>query len=155
APIDEASQLASQPAPIEDVSYLVLHGSHDGDVTSFEGLRAFKRAQLTDGRDRFKAAVYVYRANHGQFNTRWTDDDVGPPFEPFAVRRSLLSPEEQRRVAQVFIGGFLEATLNGSREDRLLLRDALAPGATLQRSADVPQVAAHTSNDGGDVRHAP
>ncbi len=126
APIDEASQLASQPTPIENVSYLVLHGSHDGDVASFEGLRAFKRARFTDGRDRFKAAVYVYRANHGRFNTRWTDDDVGPPFEPFAVRRSLLSPEEQRRVAQVFIGGFLEATLNGRREYRPMFRDARA-----------------------------
>ena len=153
APIDEASQLASQPAPIEDVSYLVLHGSHDGDVTSFEGLRAFKRAKLTDGRDRFKAAVYVYRANHGQFNTRWTDDDVGPPFEPFAVRRSLLSPEEQRRVAQVFIGGFLEATLNGRREYRPMFRDARAAGAWLPRTAYFTQVEDATFKVVGDFAH--
>src|SRR4029077_17264801 len=118
APIDDADQVASQPAPIENMSYLVLHGSHDGDVASFGGLRPFKRARFTDRRDRFKAAVYIYRANHGQFNTRWTSDDVGVPFERFGLRASLLSDAEQRRVAQVFIGGFPGSRLLDRREAR-------------------------------------
>ena len=139
-PIDGGAQPASQPVPIENVSYLVLHGSHDGDVPSFEGLRAFKRAKFTDGRDRFKAAVYVYRANHGQFNSGWSDDDVGVPFERFAVRASLLTGEEQRRVAQVFIGGFLEAALNGRREYRPMFGDARTAGAWLPRTAYFSQV---------------
>ncbi|HMH52511.1 MAG TPA: hypothetical protein VK548_19890 [Candidatus Acidoferrum sp.] len=134
APIDDADQVASQPAPIENVSYLVLHGSHDGDVESFEGLRPFTRAKFTDGRDRFKAAVYVYRANHGQFNTRWTGDDVGVPFERFGLRASLLSDAEQRRVAQVFIGGFLEAALRDRREYRPMFSDARTVAAWLPRT---------------------
>ena len=140
APIDGGAQPASQPVPIENVSYLVIHGSHDGDVPSFEGLRAFKRAKFTDGRDRFKAAVYVYRANHGQFNTGWTVDDVGVPFERFALREALLSGDEQRRVAQVFIGGFLEATLNGRREYRPMFGDARTAGAWLPRTTYFTQV---------------
>jgi dienelactone hydrolase len=140
APIDGGYRPASQSVPIENVSYLVLHGSHDGDVPSFEGLRAFKRAKFTDGRNRFKAAVYVYRANHGQFNSRWTDDDVGPPFEPFGLSKSLLSGEEQRRVTQVFVGGFLEATLHGRREYRSMFRDARTAAAWLPRTTYFTQV---------------
>ena len=141
SPIDGGYLPASQPVPIENVSYLVLHGSHDGDVATFEGLRAFKRAKFTDGRDRFKAAVYVYRANHSQFNSRWRDDDVGFPFEPFAVRRSLLTGEEQRRVAQVFAGGFLEATLHGRREYRPMFADARGAAAWLPPTTYITQVA--------------
>jgi dienelactone hydrolase len=132
APIDGGADLASQPVPIENVSYLVIHGTHDGDVSSFEGLRAFRRARFTDGRDRFKSAIYVDRANHAQFNTVWgREDDVGVPFERFSLRDALLSGDEQRRVAQVFIGGFLEATLNGRRDYVPMFGDARAAGAWL------------------------
>jgi dienelactone hydrolase len=140
APIDGDAQIASQPVPIENVNYLVMHGSHDGDVPSFEGLRAFRRAKFTDGRDRFKAAVYIDRANHGQFNSVWGDDDVGVPFERFTLHDALLSGEEQRRVAQVFIGGFLEATLNGRREYRPMFGDARTAGAWLPRTTYFTQV---------------
>jgi dienelactone hydrolase len=140
APIDGDYGPANQPVPIEDVSYLVLHGSHDGDVATFEGLRAFKRAAFTDGRDRFKAAVYVYRANHAQFNTRWGIDDIGPPFGSLALQKSLLSGEEQRRVAQVFVGGFLEATLKGRREYRTMFRDARTAAGWLPKTTYITQV---------------
>ena len=32
--------------PIENVNYMVIHGSHDGDVSSFNGLRAFQRIRV-------------------------------------------------------------------------------------------------------------
>jgi dienelactone hydrolase len=141
APVDGTAQPASQPVPIDNVSYLVMHGSHDGDVASFEGLRAFRRARFTDGRDRFKAAVYVDRANHGNFNSRWTDDDVGVPFQRLALGESLLSAAEQRHVAEVFIGGFLEAAVNGRREYRPMFLDARAAGAWLPKTAYFTQFA--------------
>ena len=139
APIDGGYEPANQPVPIENVSYLVLHGSHDGDVPTFEGIRPFKRAKFTEGRDRFKAAVYVYRANHSQFNTVWGSDDVGPPFGSFTIQQSLLTGEEQRRVALVFIGGFLEATLNGRHEYRPMFRDARTVAAWLPKTRYVTQ----------------
>src|SRR5262249_31237474 len=45
------------------------------------------------------------------------------PFSAFRVKTSLLGGDEQRRIAQVFIGGFLEATLNGRREYEPMFRD--------------------------------
>jgi len=134
APIDDGYRPAGQSVPIENVDYLVLHGSHDGDVPNFEGLRPFKRVKFTDGRYRFKAALYIYRANHGQFNTVWGNDDLGPPFESFGLRKALLSGAEQRRVAEVFIGGFLEATLNGRREYLPMFRDVRAVATWLPRT---------------------
>jgi hypothetical protein len=134
APIDGGYEPANQPVPIENVSYLVLQGSHDGDVPTFEGLRPFKRAKFTDGGDRFKAAVYVYRANHSQFNALWGRDDVGPPFGRFTLQKPLLTGEEQRRVAQVFVGGFLEAALRDRREYRAMFRDVRAVAAWLPRT---------------------
>jgi dienelactone hydrolase len=140
APVDGGHEIADQPVPIENVSYLVLQGSHDGDVPTFEGLRPFKRARFTDGRDRFKAAVYVYRANHSQFNSLWGDDDVGPPFGSFTLRRALLTGEEQRRAALVFVSAFLEATLHGRQEYRPIFRDARTAAAWLPRTTYFTQV---------------
>jgi len=39
APVDGQYKPADQFVPIENVNYLVFHGSHDGDVTTFNGLR--------------------------------------------------------------------------------------------------------------------
>jgi pimeloyl-ACP methyl ester carboxylesterase len=47
APIDGGYLPADQPVPIENVSYLVLHGSHDGDVRA-EG-PTVQRVKLDDG----------------------------------------------------------------------------------------------------------
>jgi dienelactone hydrolase len=138
APVDDDYDPANQPVPIEGVSYLVLHGSHDGDVATFEGLRAFRRARVPG--EGFKAAVYVYRANHSQFNTVWGNDDVGTPFSAFTIHRSLLTEEEQRRVAQVFVGGFLEATLHGRRAYRPLFADPRAAVGTLPDTTYFTQV---------------
>lgn len=139
APTDGGDRPSHQAVPIENVSYLVLHGTHDGDVPDFEGLRSFTRARFTDGRYRFKAAVHVYRANHAQFNTGWGDDDVGFPFGRLVLRASLLAGEEQRRIARVFVGGFLEATLNGRREYVPMFRDARTVSAWLPRTLYLTQ----------------
>ncbi len=139
APVDDGYRPAGQSAPIEDVSYLVLHGSHDADVPNFEGLRPFKRVKLGDGRYRFKAAVYVYRANHGQFNTVWGDDDLGPPFQGFLLRRVLLSGEEQRRATEVLVSGFLESTLHDRREYLAMFRDVRTAAAWLPRTTYLTQ----------------
>lgn len=138
APIDGGYLPADQPVPIENVSYLVLHGSHDGDVPSFEGLRPFRRVKLDDGPYRFKAAVYIHRANHNYFNTVW-GDDLKSPFAGFALRKVLLGGEAQRRIAAVFIGGFLEATLNGRREYVPMFRDVRAAAGWLPETTYVSQ----------------
>jgi dienelactone hydrolase len=123
APSDGQYSPADRPTPLEDVSYLVIQGGHDADVSSFAGARQWRRLRFTEGKDYFKASVWSYRANHGQFNTVWGDDDWGWPFNLLLNRKPLLTGDEQRRLGGVVMSGFLEATLNGRDEYRTMFRD--------------------------------
>ncbi len=134
APVDGQYLPTGRKVPVENVNYLVFHGSHDGDVTSFHGLRQFDRLRFTDGGDWFKSAVYMYRANHGQWNTVWNNRDNGPRSGRILDLRYLVPREEQRRMAELYITAFLEATLKG--EDRWLpiFRDHRVMGEWLPKS---------------------
>ena len=57
APVDGQYLPADQRAPLHDFNYLVFHGSHDGDVTSFHGLRIFNRVQFSAGAGVVRAAA--------------------------------------------------------------------------------------------------
>lgn len=123
APVDGQYRPADRLTPLENVNYLTLQGGHDADVSSFEGDRQYNRVRFTDGGDWFKASVYIYRANHGQFNTVWGADDYGPPLAWLLNLKPLLSGEEQRHAGNVYMAGFLEATLRGDGRYRPLFRD--------------------------------
>jgi dienelactone hydrolase len=134
APVDAQYKPAGQFTPVENVNYLVIHGSHDGDVSTFSGLRQWQRVKFTDGKPWFKSAWYVYRANHGQWNTVWGSTDAGPRSARFLDLRGLISPEEQRQFGKVVIGAFLEATLHDKREYLPLFRDHRVAGAWLPKT---------------------
>jgi dienelactone hydrolase len=134
APVDGQYQPAGKPTPVENVNYLVFHGSHDGDVSAFSGLRQYQRIRFTDGRPWFKSAVYVYRANHGQWNTVWGNKDNGPRSGRSLALDALIPPEDQRQFSKVYIGGFLEATLKGKKEYLPMFRDHRTIGQWLPRT---------------------
>ncbi len=134
APVDGQYQPAGKPTPVANVNYLVFHGSHDGDVSAFSGLRQFQRVQFTDGKPWFKSAVYMYRANHGQWNTVWGNKDNGPRSGRFLALDALVSPEDQRQFSKVYIGGFLEATLKGKKDYLPMFRDHRAIGQWLPKT---------------------
>ncbi|MEP6495085.1 MAG: MFS transporter [bacterium] len=134
APVDGQYKPAGVPTPIENVNYMVIHGSHDGDVSSFNGLRAFQRIKFTDGKPWFKTAWYVYRANHGQWNTQWGNKDNGPRSGRYLDLRGLITPEEQRQFSKVTIGAFLEATLHNKTEYLPMFRDHRVAGAWLPKT---------------------
>jgi chlorophyllase-like protein len=134
APVDGQYKPAGVYTPIENVNYMVIHGSHDGDVSSFNGLRTFQRIKFTDGKPWFKAAFYVYRANHGQWNTVWGNKDNGPRSGRYLDLRGLLSPDEQRQFSRVMIGAFLEATLHGRSEYLPIFRDHRVAGQWLPKT---------------------
>lgn len=134
APVDGQYRPAGQPTPLENVSYLVVHGSHDGDVSSYNGLRQWDRVRFTDGGPWFKSAVWMYRANHGQWNTGWGNKDNGKLSARNLDLRGLVAPEAQRRMALVFMSAFLEASLRGKREYLPLFRDHRAAGGWLPKA---------------------
>jgi predicted dienelactone hydrolase len=132
---------------LEDVSFLALHGSYDGDEPSFHGLRQLRRIAFRDGEYRFKAGLYLHRANHGQFNTVWGRRDSGPPGAWLLNLAPLVEGEAQRQVARVAIAAFVEATLHDRREYAAFFRD---PRVGREWLPDVPLVAQFT-----DSRSAP
>jgi dienelactone hydrolase len=139
APVDGQYRPTSRLVPLENINYLLFHGTHDGDVSSYSGLRTFGRIRYTDGQRRFKASVYVHRANHGQWNTVWGAHDRGPRSGRSLDLRGLLTGEEQRRFALVYVTGFLEATLKGRSEYLPLFRDHRVAGGWLPKTMYITQ----------------
>jgi len=123
APADGQYKPAGQHRWIDNVSYLTLQGAHDADVSSFMGSRQWDHVRYTKPGPWFKAEIYAYRANHGQFNTVWGRTDAGEPLSWFLNLKPLMPGEEQRRISKTYIAAFLEAMLKGRREYLPLFED--------------------------------
>ena len=134
APVDGQYKPTGQFTPLENVNYLLIHGSHDGDVSTAVGLRQYERLKFTNGEPLFKAVLYMYRANHGQWNTVWGNKDGGPRSARTLDLRGLIDPEAQRQFAKVVISGFLEATIRGRREYVAMFRDHRTAGGWLPKT---------------------
>ncbi len=131
APVDGQYRPGDRRLPLEDVNYLVLHGAHDMDVITFMGARQYARLGFSGEQDYFKAALYIYGANHGQFNRDWGRHDLfGPVMQLFNLR-TLMPAEEQEQIARVALSAFLEATLHDARGYRALFRDPRTASAWL------------------------
>jgi hypothetical protein len=116
---------------LENVSFLALQGSYDSDEPSFHGMRQYARISYTDDHYRFKTGLLIHRANHGQFNTGWGRYDSGPPGKWLLNVKPLISGEDQRQIAKVYISAFLEATLHDKLEYLPVFRDYRNAGAWL------------------------
>ena len=139
APVDGQYLPTDRYVPVENVDYMVFHGSHDGDVTSFHGLRLYQRVEFTDDLPHLKAAIYVYRANHGQWNTTWGAGDRGPRSARSLDLRGLLDPEAQQEFAKIYISAFLEHSLRGDGRYLPLFRDHRVAGGWLPETVYVTQ----------------
>ena len=126
----------STPTFIRNVNYLLLQGTHDRDVPSIVGSRVYQRVIFTDNREGsdhalvdnkfrhyMKAALYIYRANHSQFNTVWGVYDFPWPHRLFENTATQLRGEEQRQIAKIYVSAFLDATLRGKRSYIPIFRD--------------------------------
>ena len=123
APVDGQYKPGNVSTPLKDVNYLVIHGANDGDVQSFAGLRQYERLEFSDSTDYFKSAVYVYGANHGQFNTTWGNRDSGFPFGSLLNVDALIPMEDQLQIGKIYISAFLQATLQGKTAYAPLFKD--------------------------------
>ncbi len=126
APVDGQYEPGDSGTKFENIDYLVLHGAQDSDVSSFAGAQQYERITFQDSLYHFKSGLYIYGANHGQFNTSWGNNDTGNPFIGLLNLKQLLPEKEQRKIAEVYISGFLEATLRGKHEYLPMFADARA-----------------------------
>ena len=140
APVDGQYLPTDRFVPVENVDYMVFHGSHDGDVTSFHGIRLYQRVKFTDDQPHLKTAIYVYRANHGQWNTTWGRYDSGGSRGGRILDvRALLDPEDQQEFAKIYISAFLENSLRGNGQYLPLFRDHRVAGGWLPETMYVTQ----------------
>ncbi|WP_419861074.1 alpha/beta hydrolase family protein [Candidatus Palauibacter sp.] len=139
APVDGQYLPTGRFVPVENVNYMVFHGSHDGDVTSFHGLRLYNRLGFTDGGDYFKTAIYMYRANHGQWNTVWGNKDNGPRSARRLDLRGLIDGEAQREFGEIYISAFLETTLRDNPDYMPMFRDHRVIGGWLPETMYITQ----------------
>jgi dienelactone hydrolase len=123
APADGQYKPAGVPRKLRDVSYFVIQGSHDYDVSAYAGSSQYQRVSFSESFQGFKASLWIYRANHGMFNTIWNRHDWGEPGVYLLNLAPLLKPEEQRRAGMVYFSAFLDAALRGKEEYRALFED--------------------------------
>jgi hypothetical protein len=123
APSDAQYQPRGRPTDISDVSYLVIQGSDDGDVESFMGSAQYSRVSFDECTECFKAGFYFVGANHGQFNTAWGRNDLGPGWGAMLNLVPIIDPTVQRRVACALFDAFLDVVLQRRTEYEPFLRN--------------------------------
>lgn len=129
APSDGQYLPGDRSLPLENVNYLVLQGAQDMDVSDFMGAQMLERIRFTDGQPWFKAALYIYGANHGQFNTSWGRRDLSATEISLFNLEPLMPAEDQEQIAKLYISALLEVTLHGEQGYRPLFQDyRTAPG---------------------------
>ena len=137
APVDGQYRPAGVYTPLENVNYFVIQGAYDGDLNSFRGIRQYNRVVFDDAGDWFKAALYIGRANHGQFNSMWGRADIGDfPGRGQLNQAQIMAQADQQQIARVYLSAFLEVSLNRQNGYRALFKDHRAgrdwlPQATL------------------------
>ncbi|MFC5626775.1 chlorophyllase/cutinase-like alpha/beta fold protein [Algoriphagus winogradskyi] len=124
APVDGQYEPGDSRTKLKDINYFVIHGAQDADVSSFMGSMQYERISFQDSSYHFKSGLYVYGANHGQFNTSWGNNDTGNPFLGLLNLKQQLDDSTQQKIAKVYISAFLEATLQGKKEYLPLFLDA-------------------------------
>ncbi|MDT0596250.1 chlorophyllase/cutinase-like alpha/beta fold protein [Glaciecola petra] len=123
APVDGQYKPGKTYTALEDINYFTMHGSQDGDVTSFAGSQQYERVLFSPDSNFFKASLYVQNANHGQFNSTWGENDTMSPTK-LLNNQDLLSVSEQTTISQVYTSAFFSATLLGQKQYVPLFIDA-------------------------------
>ena len=123
APTCDQYQPAGRTAALSDVSYLLIQGTDDQDVSAPMGEKQYNNVHFTGEKDCFKSVIYMLGANHGQFNTVWGDDDLGVPLSYVMNRNAFLSGDDQRRLLCAFVKTFLDDTLKGQTRYRTLFSE--------------------------------
>ncbi|MCY6370879.1 chlorophyllase/cutinase-like alpha/beta fold protein [Clostridium ganghwense] len=123
APTDEQYKPGDKPTQLENIDYLLLQGANDGDISTFMGSNQYNRVKFNDEKYHFKSMLYIFGANHGQFNTVWGRADLSKPLSFLLNTKQILKGEDQRRIAKIYISAFLKTTLMNEKKYISLFRD--------------------------------
>ncbi|MFC6103592.1 hypothetical protein [Olivibacter domesticus] len=123
APVDAQYKPATVRAPLRDINYFVIQGTHDMDMQSYGGLAPFHRISYSPSYNGVKAGLYVHHANHGQFSTAWGKYDQSSPYANLYNITNLMSAKDQQQIAKVYISAFLDLNLKGVTAYRPLFID--------------------------------
>lgn len=122
APTDQHYLPIGGPTVVPD-RYFLIHGSRDGDVSTFEGYNTYNRAHAVDlanptvSDGKLKALLWVYKANHNQFNSVWPSET--PP-------ATTMPRADQEQIAMVHLDALAEALLPDRADYLDVLRDHAA-----------------------------
>ncbi|GIP21718.1 MFS transporter [Paenibacillus sp. J22TS3] len=108
---------------LHNINYLTLQGVHDMDVSSYDTTNQYKRITFDPGTAWMKSAVYIYGANHGQFNSVWGRTDGAGLANRLYNTKQLMSEDMQQQTAKGFISAFLETTLKQNNSYRQVFQD--------------------------------
>lgn len=107
APVDGQFDLG--PITLTNADYYIMHGTHDGDVSDFQGQKFHNRAfPMNNSTSKFKGLLWVYGANHGQWNTDW-----GTCCEGMVGPSALISAANQQQIGKTYMSAFFLAGLKG------------------------------------------
>jgi len=129
APVDGQFRPGGRHVLLSNINYLVLHGAQDMDVATFSGSRTYQQLFYDDGKLYFKTALYIYGANHGQFNRAWGRRDMLGPARQLFNLTQLMPAAEQEKIAQVAVSAFFEASLHQQSGYRALFQDPRSAAA--------------------------
>ena len=123
APTEGQYEPGGHSVELEDISYLLLYGSNDQDVSNYQGMDQYENIHFTGAGRHIKSALWIAGANHGQFNSLWGDEDRLPPASWLLNTGDFLTMDEQQTIAKRMIRAFLDVTLRGDESQLTFLTD--------------------------------
>ncbi|MCJ8270109.1 MAG: hypothetical protein MJK04_11995, partial [Psychrosphaera sp.] len=108
APADGQYRPRGQLVALTDTNYLTIQGSLDGDAKSFMVSSAYARDVFSGESFKFKSSLYIYRANHSQFNDDWGRCDMNVSMCAVFNDHNMLTKAQQQQIAKVYISAFVD-----------------------------------------------
>ncbi|NQZ12329.1 MAG: hypothetical protein HRT35_34685, partial [Algicola sp.] len=124
APADGQYRPRGQLVALTDTSYLTIQGSLDGDAQSFMGSSAYARAGFSGESFKFKSSLYIYRANHSQFNDDWGRCDMNVSMCDVFNDHNMLTKAQQQQIAKVYISAFVDSVTQKKADYLPIFSDA-------------------------------
>lgn len=135
APTVDQYMPANRSVAIDNVNYLLIHGSHDEDVRKTMGEKQYGNVSFKGDRDCFKSLVYIYGANHGQFNDEWGLYDQTKPIGYLNNVNNFISMDDQKELLKVLTKTFLDVTLKNEDTYKSLFYDIDSYSDALPKTA--------------------